>query len=138
LKNAYSNPLIEPFRNMLAEDGKYPAKHVDVFWNQETVNGHSLIKDVEVVFAPKASASDPDLWNRYRRYNKIWSCDYGNSISVWLEDDATPAGLFGDMLRSGFLNAKELENALREFSHIVECNWAREMLSNFEDRESFD
>jgi hypothetical protein len=73
---------------------------------------------------------------RDRRYNRGWSHNCGNAISGWLENDATPASRFGDMLRSGFLNAKELENALREFSHIVECNWAREMLSNFEDRES--
>jgi hypothetical protein len=73
LKNAHSNPLIEPFKNMLAEDGKYPAEHVDVFWNQETVNGHCLIKDVEIVFAPKASSSDLDLWNRYRSLASISS-----------------------------------------------------------------
>jgi hypothetical protein len=91
---------------------------------------------VEAVFAPKARANRSDLVERYVKYYKTWSCDYGNSVSGWLENDATPAGLFGDMLRSGFLNAKELENALREFSHIVECNWAREMLSNFEDREN--
>jgi hypothetical protein len=123
---------------MLAEDGKYPAEHVDVFWNHGLVNGHYLIKDVEVVFAPKARASHPDLIERYVKHYKNWSHDYGNSMAGWLENDATPASVFGYMLRSGFLNAKELENALREFSHIVECNWAREMLSNFEDQESVD
>jgi hypothetical protein len=135
MKNAHSNPLMKPFSNMLAEDGKYLAEHVDTFWNIERKDGNLLVKDVETVFAPKERTKHPDLLNQYWNYYKRWSCDLGNSCDGWMEGELTPAIIFGDMLRSGFLNQNELVSALKEFSHIVECNWAREMLSGFEDRE---
>jgi hypothetical protein len=35
------------------------------------------------------------------------------------------------MLWSGFLNRDEMVSALREFAHIVECDWARSILRGY-------
>jgi hypothetical protein len=115
MKNEHSNPLMKPFSFMLAEDGKYPAEHVDVFWNVERKDGNLLVKEVEAVFAPKERAKHPDLLERYREYYGRWSCDLGNSCDGWTNGQLTPAIIFGDMLRSGFLDQNELVNALKGF-----------------------
>jgi hypothetical protein len=127
MKTQNQNPLIKRHSHLLAEDGKYPAEHVDIFWNTELSNVGNLIKNVEVVFAPRPRSREDA--NDFSEYYKRWRYDLGNSCSDWLKEGGlTPAEIFGFMLWSGFLNRDEMVSALREFAHIVECDWARSML----------
>lgn len=90
--------------------------------------------DVEVVFVPRQALRDRDLQRAYGAYNKQWRSDLGNSVAGWMSsgpDRMTPETVFGDLLRNQFKNQDELINALKEFSHIEECEWARDMYSSF-------
>jgi hypothetical protein len=46
----------------------------------------------------------------------------------------TPETIFGMLLAFGFETEVELENALKEFACIEECNWARLMLQGFREQ----
>lgn len=130
MRNQESNPLIEEFQHLLSDDGRYPEQHVDIFWNK--AEGSRRIKDVEVVFAPREALKDSKTQIKYSEYNHGWTHDLGNSLSGWLSAGSyTPAGIFGRFLHEGFETEAELLRALEEFSHIEECEWARQMLSGF-------
>ena len=43
-----------------------------------------------------------------------------------------PEQVFGILLGRGFESRQELARALREFAHIQECEWARQMLVGFQ------
>jgi hypothetical protein len=131
------NPAYERFGHLLPETGLYPARFVDIFWDRDD---DYKIEHVEVVFIPRGSnelrsvANDKDFWQIYADYNRGWDSDLGNSSDDWLKNNGlTPESIFGQMLESGFSNKAELKQALDEFAHIEECNWARLMLKGFQE-----
>lgn len=133
MHNQNQNPAYIRFKNTLPSSGRYPAKHVDIFWNVDS-RTHK-IKEVEVVFIPRDKLSDEIFQAEYSAYNKKWKSDLGNSTLNWLEDGGyTPEDIFGHLLNSGFASASDLELALEEFSNIEECAWARRMLRGFRDK----
>lgn len=75
MKLESQNPVYPRFRHLLSSNGRYPAKHVDIFWNR---NDDQRITDVEVVFIPRAALSDEELQAEYAHYNKRWPSDIGN------------------------------------------------------------
>jgi hypothetical protein len=126
------NPAYQRFAHLLPENGRYPARYIDIFWNRRA---DRKVYDVEVVFIPRGPAEllvlgeDREFWNAYATYNMRWSQDLGNSCNNWLEPDGdTPESIFGHLLVAGFVNETELRRAVEEFGSIEECSWAREML----------
>ena len=128
------NPAFQRFRHLLPGSGLYPAAWVDIFSN--TDDATFRYRDVEVVYIPRGKAGgaeeapelDRDFWNAFAAYNEQWIGDLGNSVMGWMEPGGlTPEGVFGGMLATGFVNQAELNNAIAEFAHIEECEWARRM-----------
>ena len=124
------NPMYQHYSHLLAKSRRYYAKHVDIFWN---VDESGKVREVEVVFIPRRDIpkhrEDGGVWAEYRRYNKRWRCDLGNSCSDWLQPgEMSPESIFGHFLQIGFANYQELLRAVEEFGHIEECEWARKML----------
>lgn len=132
MRHEAQNPVLAPFKHLLSEKGRYPAEHVDIFWNRDD---KGRVQDVEVVFIPREALRDTGLQAKYARYNNDrWSSDLGNSSSDWLgEGGYTPEDIFGHLLWQGFASGEETLSALQEFSHIEECDWARRMLRGFKD-----
>lgn len=131
MRHEAQNPVLAPFRHLLSKKGRYPAKHVDIFWNRD---GSGRVRDVEVVFIPREALRDNELQAQYSQFNKRWSSDLGNSTSEWLEKNGyTPEDIFGHLLQQRFSCQEETVSALQEFSHIEECDWARRMLRGFKD-----
>jgi hypothetical protein len=126
------NPVYLPFKKLLAPTGRYPAQHVDIFWNRDDTTGK--VKDVEVVFVPRQALDDEELQDEYARYSERWESDLGNSTADWLQAGGdTPEDIFGYLLHYGFASEGETQRALEEFAHIEECEWARLMLQGFKD-----
>jgi hypothetical protein len=132
------NPAYQRYAHLLPESGLYPARYVDIFWNDT----NHKISDLEVVFIPRESgdlpnpSEDPNFWDKYAAYNNRWTYDLGNSCNDWLTSDGkTAESVFGYLLRAGFASEAELKGAIEEFAHIEECSWARAMLRGFIDRE---
>jgi hypothetical protein len=122
------NPIFDPA--YLGKNGRYPARHVDIFWNRAD---DFSVCDVAVILAPlDKRRRDPDAWARYKIWHKKWAASLGNSCDGWMEPEGTsPAEAFGVLLSCGFRDVLEMQTALREFSMIEECDWAREMLKGF-------
>jgi len=125
MRRQNENPLFDPA--YLGKSGRYPARHVEILWNRAE-NFH--VRDVEVALAPLALREDAARWDRYIGWRKSWGGSLGNASEDWMEPNGmTPAEVFGVLLNSGFVDGLELQVALREFSGIEECDWAREMLN---------
>jgi hypothetical protein len=45
MKKESSNPVYPHFKHLLSQTGRYPARHIDIFWN---LTDEWAIKDVEV------------------------------------------------------------------------------------------
>jgi hypothetical protein len=104
---------------------------VDIFWNWDD---NFKVKEVEAVFFPRDVGIEESrgFWYRVNVYMNKWNFDIGNSSEAWLQAPAlTPEGVFGALLREGFSNETELQRALKEFAHIEECEWARNILAGF-------
>lgn len=135
MRTAQANPALKQFGHLLPENGRYPAKWVDIFWN---TNDEMKVKDVEVVFVPRGGPigdgeESEEFWARFAHYNRGWMADLGNSCADWLEPGGiTPAWIFGDMLQRGFVTKADELQALKEFAHIAECQWARDMLDAYQ------
>lgn len=127
MRKQNENPLFDSA--YLGKSGGYPAKHVEIFWNR---GENFLVKDVEVTLAPLEVQKDPKRRDRYVLWRKTWGAHLGNSGDDWMEPGGTtPTEVFGMLLSSGFVDTLETQVALREFSVIEECDWAREMLEGF-------
>ena len=133
------NPAYKRFAHLLPQNGRYPARYVNIFWNR---NDDRKVRDLEVVFIPRGSdelaapGEDPGFWHAYAAYNKAWSEDLGNSCADWLKPDGkTPESLFRYLLEAGFADSSELRCAIEEFGSIEECSWARDMLRGFRDKD---
>ena len=115
------NPVFPRFKHLLSDHGRYPAKHVDIFWNRDD---DMRVKDVEAVFIPRAALRDKELQAEYAHFSKRWASDLGNSTATWLEEDGyTPEGIFGHLLRHGFVSDKEALRALQEFGSVAVQLW---------------
>jgi hypothetical protein len=131
LKHEHENPLFPTCRYLITPDGFYPAADVDIFWN---VDDDSKVHDVEVVLAPRSALSNRLLQQKFAAWNSQWISDLGVSCSGWLQPgDLNPAKVFGQLLRRGFKSQDEFFSALREFAHIDQCDWARDILEGMED-----
>ncbi|MQX38248.1 hypothetical protein [Roseospira navarrensis] len=127
MKHEKDNPLFDPA--YLGPSGRYPAKHVEIFWNRTE---DFKVRDVAVVLAPEKLRRDPEKGRLFGIWRKKWVGNLGNSSEDWMvPNGVTPAEVFGVLLSSGFPDTLELQVALREFSTIEECDWAREMLQGF-------
>ena len=127
------NPAYREYGHLLPPSGRYPARWVDIFWNSDA---NSKIKDVEVVLIPRdlKIPADNGYGRRMDIYMNKWTSDMGNSFTKWLRTPLlTPEGVFGALLRTGFSSETELRSTLEEFVHIEECEWARNMLTGFND-----
>ena len=132
MKEESRNPVYPHFKHLLSQTGRYPARHIDIFWN---LTDEWTIKDVEVVFVPREALADQELQTKYRRYNGQWVANLGNCVEQWLKEDGyTPEMIFGRFMHYGFASDAETRRALEEFAHVEECEWARLMLRGFEDR----
>jgi hypothetical protein len=69
MKHESQNPLYARFKHLLSHADRYPAEHVDIFWNL-TGDDAPRVKDVEVVFVPREALSDDELKAEYVRYNR--------------------------------------------------------------------
>ena len=111
------NPVLEPFRHLLAPSGRYPQQHVMILWNT-----HPAVTEVEVVFIPRPlmpDREDSDLWDQFGGYIRDWDCSLGNCSSDWLTPSGlTPAYVFGRLLERGFVSRQAMINALDEFAQI--------------------
>jgi hypothetical protein len=123
MKHESKNPVYSRFKHLLTRAGRYPAEHVDIFWN---LTDNYEVKDVEAVFVPSEALRDDKLKAEYVRYNKRWE----SHLPV---EDSTPEEIFGHLLHHGFASEAETRSALEEFAHIEECDWARLMLRGFKD-----
>lgn len=131
MKHESQNPVYPHFKHLLSHTGRYPAEHVDIFWNL-TDDDPERVRDVEVVFFPREALHDEELKAKYDHYNRRWESDLGNSTPEWLEPGGyTPEDIFGHLLHYGFASDAETRGALEEFAHIEECEWARSMLRGF-------
>ncbi|MBB4265737.1 hypothetical protein [Roseospira visakhapatnamensis] len=118
------NPVFDPA--YLGDTKLYPAEHVDIFWRRDE---NFLIRDVEVALAPRDALKNPEKQQRYSQWRKTWTANLGNSCADWMQPNGTtPAEVFGVLLSCGFADHLELKHALREFSSIQGCDWARDML----------
>jgi hypothetical protein len=134
MKHESQNPLYARFKHLLSHADRYPAEHVDIFWNL-TGDDAPRVKDVEVVFVPREALSDDELKAEYVRYNRQWGSDLGNSTQHWLEEGGyTPEGVFEHLLHYGFASEADTRRALEEFAHIEECEWARLILRGLKDQ----
>ena len=125
------NPVYTQFEHLLPSSGRYPAKHIDIFWN---LDSDGKVTDTEVVFVPREALRDKELQAKYAEFNEQWASDLGNSLADWLKEDGlTPEGIFGHLLHHGFASEGALGNTLKEFAHIEESEWARRMLRGFRD-----
>ncbi|KAA5605040.1 hypothetical protein F1188_13480 [Roseospira marina] len=128
MRHQTDNPVFDPA--YLGTSGRYPARHVEICWNRSE---NFLVKDVEVVLVPADADKESTQWARFISWRKKWGGHLGNhSCDEWMEPTGvSPAEVFGVLLSSGFVDTLELQVALREFSAIEECDWAREMLNGF-------
>jgi len=127
MRHQKENPIFDPA--YLGTSGRYPAKHVDIFWNRAP---DFSVCDVAVILAPHEARKNAEKWQTYQIWRKKWCASLGNSCDGWMEPNGTsPAEAFGVLLSCGFRDTLELQTALREFSMIEECDWAREMLKGF-------
>ncbi len=127
MRHEKDNPIFDAA--YLGPTKLYPAEHVDIVWNRAP---NFLVRDVEVVLAPLKLREDPQNRERYTAWRKNWSAILGNSSADWMRPNGiTPAEVFGVLLSCGFQDELELKHALREFSGIQECGWARDMLKGF-------
>jgi len=132
VRTQHDNPAFQRFRDLLPASGLYPAAWVDIFSN--TDDDTFRYRDVEVVFVPRGKGPrgeegpelDREFWSAFASYNEHWIGDLGNSVMGWMQPGGlTPEGVFGGMLATGFVSQAELDNAVAEFAHIEECDWAR-------------
>ena len=135
MKTQSQNPAFQQFAHLLPDSGLYPARFVQIFWNTDKEH---RVKNLEVVFVPRGAGVIPALrddatfWEKYGRYIDDWDCDLGNSVAGWLEPEgSTPATVWGRLMVRGFSNQDEMIDALEEFGHIEECDWARDMMQAF-------
>ena len=84
MKHKSQNPVYPHFKHLLSHTGRYPAEHVDIFWNL-TDDDPEKVKDVEVVFFPREALHDEELKAKCDHYNRRWESDLGNSTPEWLE-----------------------------------------------------
>ena len=132
MKEESGNPIYPHFKHLLSQTGRYPATHVDIFWN---ITDEWTIKDAEVVFVPREALTDQNRQAEYAKYVRQWDENLGNCTEQWLKEDGyTPERIFGRFIDYGFASDTEIHRALKEFAHIEECEWARLMLRGFEDR----
>jgi len=127
MRNESTNPLFD--HKFLGETSLYPARHVEILWNR---GEHFRIRDVEVALAPIVALNDTAKSERYYAWRKKWASTMGNTSAEWMQPNGiTPAEVFGVLLSCGFVDALEMKHAVREFSGIQECDWARDMLRGF-------
>lgn len=128
MRTQEKNPMWRSFKNYLPTSGLYPARWVDIFSNTDKKLRY---RDVEVVFVPRGTDGPEisrELWDEFALYNRKWLGDLGNSVDGWMEQGGwRPEHIFGFMLDRGFVSQGELETAIKEFAHIEECQWARDM-----------
>ena len=127
MRNQNTNPAFKRFKHLLV-DNFYPARWVDIFSNTDEQLRYI---EVEVVFIPRGVEGivlDREFWDEFADYNERWLGDLGNSVAGWMEPGGlNPEKIFGGMLFYGFSNQRALDEAVAEFSSIVECGWARRM-----------
>ncbi|WP_299439051.1 hypothetical protein [uncultured Rhodospira sp.] len=127
MRRQNENPAFDPA--YLGASGRYPSKHVEILWNRAD---NFLVRDVEVALVAPGTEEDRDTWDRYIAWRKHWAGHLGTTDEDWVDPGGmTPTQVFGTLLNSGFVDTLELQVALREFSAIEECAWAREMLEGF-------
>jgi hypothetical protein len=135
MKHEAENPLFHAATRFLTETGRYPATHVDIFWNRTNGSG-SKIRDVEVVLVPRILLRDRDLQVRYKDWNQRWESDLGNSVNDWMRSGGlSPAKVFAHLMVIGFEDDEKFWLAIEEFAHIEECFWAREMAEFYREKQ---
>lgn len=108
----------------------HASMYTDVYWNCSPQG----ISDVIVVLNPfqHPDADDPiigpSLRDTYRRVGETRLC-----FDHCQRGPNGPARIFGQLFATGFIDAKESRVALEEFARIEDCDWAREMLTAFDD-----
>ena len=89
-----------------------PWQHAMVLWDAE--RGTS-VRNVRIVRHPARE-----------RYPQTFSD--GACWADWGCSNRRPADVFGALLAQGFANHSELRRALREFSQVSGCGWAKHIL----------
>jgi hypothetical protein len=62
MKHESQNPVYSRFKHLLTRAGRYPAEHVDIFWN---LTDNDAVKDVETVLIPSEALRDDKLKAEY-------------------------------------------------------------------------
>ena len=105
-----------------SDDEQFPGSDVVILWDHS--DGIFLDEGVCVIHSLIGSRNHVTP-----EYSKLPLSD-GNICAGWMEggDYGTPARDFGDMIDGGFSSPLEYLKALRQFAHIRECDWARQMI----------
>jgi hypothetical protein len=112
---------------MIEPEELIPAKHAEIFWNRDRTsdrlapNEEVLVLDRRTRFRDGRCVSNP---------RHLWS-SYGAMCSDWMKGDPyyTPEALFARAWLDRKPSPAALRAALREFSKIRECDWARRALA---------
>jgi hypothetical protein len=102
MKHESKNPVYSRFKHLLTRAGRYPAEHVDIFWN---LTDNDAVKDVETVLIPSEALRDDKLKAEYARYHNRWE----SRLAV---EGSTPEEIFGHLLQHGFASEAETRRAL--------------------------
>jgi hypothetical protein len=132
-KTGDRSPMLGRHKLGNGKDGLIEAQHVTVYWDFGP--DCKSVRNLSVVYCPRTvmTSRDFDIWRDWDTFD----CVMGNCCTDWPEGrdargnpdfENCPAGLFGHLLAYGFTDKDEITRALREFAHIKECPWAREML----------
>lgn len=114
----------------MSETKLIPAKHADIFWNDEPGRHGAGGEEVLVV------DSSPGQPVRVRETDLIHlDNSHGSMVMGWCEDDHPMHSPIGIFTRNWLVEGSKPESvraALREFAKIEEADWARQMLAVFD------
>ena len=119
--NGISRPLMLPMachpqRLHQPESAMMRAEDVHIWWNMD----HGRVTDVLVI----------------DRHTVIpgYQCSDGACWVGWMDHPGFgPEEVFGKLVRLGFKNASYVEQAIRQFARVDQCQWARNMLQPEEE-----
>lgn len=121
-----SSPMLRRYSVGISDDGTIGEEYVAVYF---CLNDCGKVIDVCVAYRPHPVMTREDH-REFAVLSNQFRCSEGNLSIEWPNGDGSlnPNGLFLDLISIGFGNHDEFIRAVREFSRIRECGWARDML----------
>jgi hypothetical protein len=122
-----NDPGLRHFGYLLQDDGLQPEADTS-WWNHDD---HGRISHAVVAYRPMTEIpSSHTYWGQLQRLTADMESDSGNSEEDWLKFPfLTPAGVYGQMVATGFASREIHIETLRQFARIREAEWARQALN---------